>query len=215
MQIIPTSATSQYRTPFLKNTILLSIVFVFWSIWVYRFYNNADTLDWWLENLLVIIFTIYIVLNYRKFQFSDISYFCFFCFLMLHIYGAQYAYTQNPLGEYFQNNYQLKRNPYDRLVHTSFGLFLVYPLREILIAKFNIKSIWQYILPLEFILSLACIFELIEWAVAELTTDEIGNTYVATQGDVWDAHKDIAVAVVGAAFTMFFVYIIKKRKKKV
>ena len=140
-------------------------------------------------------------------------YLCFFLFLFLHIYGAQYAYTKNPLGEWLQNSYHLWRNPYDRIVHFSFGLFLAYPLRDFLINRINVKGKWQYILPIEITLSLACIFELIEWMVAEFTTKETGETYVATQGDVWDAHKDIAVAVVGAAITMLTVYIINKKKK--
>ena len=75
------------------------------------------------------------------------------------------------------------------------------------------KGRWQYILPVEITLSLACIFELIEWTVAELTTKETGETYVATQGDVWDAHKDIALAVAGAAITMLALFIYRRQKK--
>lgn len=173
-----------------------------------------DSVDWFIENILVFIAIICLVFTYRKSQFSDLSYCLLLLFLILHIYGAQYAYTLNPLGEWLRNSYHLKRNPYDRIVHFSFGFLLAYPIREILINKLKVKGKWQYLLPIEITLSFACIFELIEWLVAEFTDKETGETYVATQGDVWDAHKDIVVAVIGAAITMLLVYIMKRRKEQ-
>jgi putative membrane protein len=65
-------------------------------------------------------------------------------------------------------------------------------------------------LPIEIAFSLGTIFELIEWGVAEFSTSATGETYVATQGDVWDAHKDIALAAVGAAVTMLVTYVCKR-----
>ncbi len=128
--------------------------------------------------------------------------------------GAQYEYTKHPLGDWFKNNYSLWRNPYDRIVHFSFGFLLVTPLQELLVKKLNVIGRWHYILPCEIILSFACIFELIEWTVAELTTKETGETYVATQGDVWDAHKDIVVALLGATIVMTFKYFKNKKTAK-
>ena len=206
------STASLKRVSFGKNKILQLLPLLFTAIWFILFFNCIDTVDWFIENILVFIFAIFITWHYRHFQFSDASYVCFFLFLLLHIFGAQYAYTKNPLGGWLQNTYHLWRNPYDRIVHFSFGLFLAYPLRDMLINRLNVKGKWQYILPVEITLSLACIFELIEWMVAAVTTKETGETYVATQGDVWDAHKDIAVAVVGAAITMAVVYFVKKKR---
>jgi putative membrane protein len=123
-----------------------------------------------------------------------------------------YAYTKNPIGEYFQNTYHLVRNPYDRIVHFSFGFLLAYPLYDSLKTKLLVKGKWKYILPVNIITTLACVFELIEWTVAELTTKETGETYVATQGDVWDAHKDIVLAIVGAAIVMFLLYFTQRSK---
>ncbi len=213
MRNVFSTATSS-RLGFNQNRLIQLLYATFVLIWFLLYYYCIDTVDWFIENILVFIFAFFITVHYRRFQFSDASYICFFLFLLLHIYGAQYAYTQNPLGEWLQNNFHLIRNPYDRIVHFSFGLFLAYPIRDILVNKINVKGKWQYILPIEITLSLACIFELIEWLVAEVTTKETGETYVATQGDVWDAHKDIAVAVVGAAITMIIVFLINKRKIK-
>jgi putative membrane protein len=208
-----TTTTSQ-RTPFLKNSWLIILAISFIAIWIYRYINNIDKTDWYLENILVAGFVVYIMANYKKFKYSDLSYVAFFLFLMLHIYGAQYAYTSNPIGAYFKNEYQLWRNPYDRVVHFSFGLFLIYPLRELLIVKFNTPKKYVASIALIIMLGLASLFELIEWAVYECTPKETGVNYVATQGDEWDPHKDIVLAVLGGAITLVFIAIIKNFRKK-
>lgn len=208
------TASQPFRKPFAENRFLFALSISFLALWFYMYFNCINTTDWFIENILVFIFAIYAIFSYRRFVFSDASYFFFFLFLLVHIFGAMYAYTQNPVGEYFQNKYSLWRNPYDRVVHFSFGFLLAYPLHDFLLNKLNVKGRWQYLLPIEITLSLASIFELIEWLVAEVTTKETGETYVATQGDVWDAHKDIALAVVGAAITMFVLYVYRKQKTR-
>ena len=105
----------------------------------------------------------------------------FFFFVMLHLYGAFYAYTQNALGSWLQNKFHLWRNPYDRIVHFSFGLFAAYPFRELLINKFRVSTRASWLLPIEIAFSFRTIFELIEWGVS-VVTKETGETYVATQG---------------------------------
>jgi len=133
---------------------------------------------------------------------------------MLHLYGAFYAYTQNAFGSWLQNTFHLWRNPYDRIVHFGFGLFMAYPFRELLIKKFRVSSRASWLLPIEIAFSFGTIFELIEWGVSVITTKETGETYVATQGDPWDAHKDIALAAAGAAVCMLITYVYNRRRQK-
>jgi putative membrane protein len=197
---------------FKANRFLHLLIAAFIVCWFAMYFNCIDVQDWFIENILVFIYALYAITTYRNFIFSNTSYLCIFLFLLLHTYGAMYAYTQNPIGEYFQNNYHLKRNPYDRVVHFSFGFLLAYPLYDILKNKLLVKRKWQYILPVNIITSLACIFELIEWTVAELTTKETGETYVATQGDVWDAHKDIVLAIVAAVIVMVVLFFTQRYK---
>lgn len=197
---------------FKQTTFLKLLIATFTALWFYMYYNCIDVQDWFIENILVFIYAIYAVVTFKQFKFTNTSYLCIFLFLLLHTYGAMYAYTQNPIGEYLQNVYQLQRNPYDRIVHFSFGFLLAYPLYNILKNKLQVKGKWQYILPVNIITTLATIFELIEWTVAELTTKKTGETYVATQGDVWDAHKDIVLAMVASTVVVLFLASYKKRK---
>ena len=95
-----------------------------------------------------------------------------------------------------------KRNHFDRLVHFSYGLLLAYPVREIFLRVVNVRGFWGYFLPLDLTMSTSMIFELLEWAVVAVFGGGVGQTYLGTQGDEWDAHKDMALASLGALITM-------------
>ena len=122
------------------------------------------------------------------------------------------SYTYNQIGLWLQNRYALQRNPYDRFVHFSFGLLIVYPLQDYLLHKLRTPLRWSYSLSVAITMVLATIFELIEWLVAACTDTETGESYVATQGDVWDALKDIALAVAASILVMGTLYFIKNKK---
>lgn len=175
---------------------MLSLLFA--VAWVIFFSTAKDATDWWLENILVFIFLIVLLAVQRKFIFSDVSLLFIFSFLLLHIYGAKMAYTLNELGELLRNNFHLVRNPYDRIVHFSFGFLMAYPFMDLLYNKFRVKGFGLVMITNMAILCLATIFELIEWGVAAFTDKITGETYVATQGDPWDAQKDIILALVGS-----------------
>ena len=49
------------------------------------------------------------------------------------------------------------------------------------------------------------LYEVIEWAAAVTFGGEVGQAYLGTQGDVWDAHKDMALATLGAVICMAVV----------
>ncbi|MEO7984731.1 MAG: DUF2238 domain-containing protein [Bacteroidota bacterium] len=180
--------------------------------WIYGWYYCIDRQDWIIENLLVVICLSVLVITRKWHRFSNLSYLCIFLFVLLHLYGAFYAYTQNAFGNWLQNKFELWRNPYDRIVHFSFGLFMAYPFRELLINKFRVSSRASWLLPVEIAFSFGTVFELIEWGVSVVTTKETGETYVATQGDPWDAHKDILLAAVGAAVCMLISFVFSCRK---
>jgi putative membrane protein len=201
-----------------ENAIPVALFLSLVLIWIFFYFNCIDIQDWFIENIIVFMTLMLLFVTKRFFSFSVAAYFCIFLFIIIHLFGAQYAYTQNPVGEWFQQKYQLTRNPYDRVVHFSFGFFLVIPLMELLHKKFKTPEKYLNIMVLNIILGLACVFELIEWMVSVFTTKETGETYVATQGDVWDAQKDIVLAVVGAFIVIGFrklTPILLKRKKMI
>jgi putative membrane protein len=187
----------------MKNTQPTAQYFYLFILFAaYTFINCQLVADWLIENILVATFLIYLSVKQldHRFRFGHLSMVCIFGFLCLHEWGAQYVYSQHPLGEYMRTSMHLQRNGYDRLVHFSFGFLLYYPMQQLLVHRF--KMPWHRVnfRVLEIILSLAAAFELIEFAVANYVfPDTLGKTYVGTQGDAWDAQKDIVMALIGCA----------------
>jgi putative membrane protein len=143
--------------------------------WILGYIYCIDRDDWLLENILVIIFLCLLVYTRQWHRFSLLSYFLIFCFLLLHLYGAFYAYTQNALGNWLQHTFQLWRNPYDRIVHFSFGLLAAFPIRELLITKFKVSKKAGWLLPIEIAFSLGTVFEMIEWGVSAIQLKKLGK----------------------------------------
>ena len=81
-------------------------------------------------------------------------------------------------------------------------LLLAYPVREIFLRVAAVKGFWGYFLPLDLTMSTSMMYELIEWGFAMIFGGDAGAAYLGTQGDVWDAHKDMALATLGAVIAM-------------
>jgi putative membrane protein len=205
-----TVAISDHRTAFSRNPLLWVLMALFFSLWAWTFLNTTDLANWWLENALTILFIIFLLVSYRYYQFSDLSYLLIFAYLSLHVYGATHTYAENPFGYWLKDQLALERNPYDRLVHFSFGFLLAYPMREAFLNWLDFPRWVAWALPIEITLSVSAIYELIEWAVADIFFKEQGAAYLGTQGDVWDAQKDIALAVLGAILATTIVSTVKK-----
>lgn len=210
-----TFATDTHFTLYRNNLLLILYSVLFAAFWVYTGFHTPDPKNWWMENTLTASAVILLVVFYRYFQFSDFGYTCLFLFMMLHVYGSQYTYADNPFGFWVQEELDLKRNHYDRLVHFSFGLLLAYPMHEIFWRVARLRNSTAYLLPVELTISLGAIYELAEWAVADIFFPKQGMAFLGMQGDIWDAQKDIFVATVGALLTMGTLYLwhhgLKKR----
>ena len=92
----------------------------------------------------------------------------------------------------------MQRNHYDRIVHFSFGFLLAYPMRELFLMWLKFPAWVSWALPIEITLSVSGLYELVEWAVADIFFPAQGDAYLGTQGDIWDAQKDMFMATLGA-----------------
>jgi putative membrane protein len=199
--------------------ILSSLFIILFSLLAISPYDRAD---WLLENVIVLVFVVVMASTYKKFPFSRISYSLIFVFLCLHEIGAHHTYSRVPYDSFFVSifNFSLneamgwERNNYDRIVHFLYGLFLAYPFREVYCRVANGKGFWGYFFPLLFTIAASMIFELIEWAAAEIFGGELGMAFLGTQGDIWDAHKDMALASLGAVVAMLITIVINMRIQK-
>lgn len=209
-----TTASSTIRSPFRQNYFLISYLILFFALWASTLIGTTDLYNWIIENTLVVIFLFILALTFRRFQFSDVSYTFIFVYLCLHVYGAKYTYAENPFGYWMKDYFHFERNQYDRIVHFSFGFMLAYPMRDFFLNKMKFPSWVGWILPVEITLSFSCLYELIEWAVADVLFTEQGAAYLGSQGDIWDAQKDMFMAGCGATIIMFLVFTARRIFKK-
>lgn len=205
-----TIAISKDRTPFKKNLWLFTFIIVFAFVWVNSLVGTTDIKNWFLENTLSFIFAGFIIVTFKKHQFSDLSYLLICIYLCLHVYGSKYTYAENPFGYWLKDVLHLSRNHYDRIVHFSFGFLLAYPMREMFLKWLKYPRWVAWLLPIEITLSISAFYELIEWAVADIFFKAQGDAYLGTQGDIWDAQKDIFLAFCGAIIATTIVSLVKK-----
>jgi len=191
---------------------------LFAILWVALAIAPLDRRDWALENALVVALAVFIAATYKRLVLSRVSYTLIFLFLCLHEVGAHYTYAEVPYDEWFRSlagvtlNSLLgwERNNFDRVVHFSYGLLIAYPVREIFQRVAMVRGFWGYFLPLDLTMSTSMMFELFEWGAAEMFGGDLGQAYLGTQGDVWDAHKDMALASLGALVAMLLTFAINR-----
>ncbi len=190
-------------------------------LWAALAIAPSDRSTWLLENALVAGGAILLWLARRTFRFSDVSLFLILLFLALHAVGSHYTYSGVPYDDWWRaltgrslnEAMGWERNHFDRLVHFSYGLLLAYPIREFFLRVAEVHGFWGYFLPLDVTLSTSALYELIEWGAAEFFGGDLGIHYLGTQGDVWDAHKDMALAGLGALIAVLIIAWLNWRMK--
>lgn len=193
-----------------RKRYLLALLGLFSVLWIALAIAPSHRADWLLENALLIVGLGALIATHRILPLSAISYTTIFLFLCLHTVGAHYTYSEVPYDEAFRalTGRSLdalmgwERNHFDRFVHFSYGLLLAYPIRELFLRVAQVRGFWGYFLPLDVTMSTSMLYELIEWGAALGFGGDLGVAYLGTQGDVWDAQKDMALASLGALLSM-------------
>lgn len=176
--------------------------------------------DWWMENVLIFFGIGFLLITGRWFVFSKLSYTLTFVFLCLHTLGAHYTYSEVPYREWLEavgvdaptseSVPAPDRNQFDRAIHFLYGLFITWPYREAFYyAVVPRRAFWSYLLPLSFSMATSLLYELLEWAAAIIYGGELGMAFLGTQGDIWDAHKDMLLAAIGSLLCFALMLVIK------
>ena len=187
-----------------RYPLVLLAAFLLW--WFLLAVRPSYRQDWLLENLLVFVAVPLLVWSYPRLRLSNTAYTLLFVFFGLHAVGAHYTYAEVPYDRWAQmltghtvsDALGLGRNHYDRLVHFAYGLLVTPAAIEVLDVRAPQRRFWRWLVPLLFMISHSTIYEMIEWAAAAIFGGDLGQAYLGTQGDVWDAQKDSAMAGLGA-----------------
>jgi putative membrane protein len=186
----------QHRRLVTVLAVAFALLFA-WSAW-----HPWHRQDWVLENVPVVAAVALATWIYFRVPFSRSSWILVFLFLCFHEIGAHYTYSEVPWRQWLASLTGPEpiggRNHFDRAVHFLYGFLLVVPLRELLTHFLKVPRVWSWLIPIDIILSTSLIYELIEWGAAVVFGGDLGQAYLGTQGDPWDAHRDMALAGLGA-----------------
>jgi putative membrane protein len=191
---VPVGWLSHERFP----KLLLALGFVLFAALAIAPHDRAD---WALENALLVGGVAALAATRRALPLSRVSYTLIFLFACLHMVGAHYTYSLVPYERWLPW-LEGGRNHYDRVVHLCYGLWIAYPVREVFLRVADVRGFWGYYLPLDVTMATSMLYELVEWTAAEVFGGELGVAYLGTQGDVWDAQKDMALATLGGVAAM-------------
>ena len=166
--------------------------------------------EMFLQHLPTVAAILVLALTARRFPLSDATFTCLILFMLLHVLGARYIYSNVPYDEWSQRwlgfgiteRFGFRRNHYDRVVHFFFGLLWVRPVWEICVRYFKVPRRFAFYTALEFVLAFSMVYELFEWGLALLLSPQEADAYNGQQGDIWDAQKDMSLAAVGALLAL-------------
>ena len=165
---------------------------------------------WFAENLTVWIILAFVLLLYRRgVRFSNLAYALMFVLVYLHTIGGHYTFAQVPFG-WVTETFHFARNHFDRVAHFSVG-FYAFAIAEWLYArKLVANKFLLFTYPVFVIATIAMTYELVEWVYAASAAPEAGAAYLGSQGDMWDAQKDMLADTLGAIVATAAFFVVRK-----
>jgi putative membrane protein len=179
---------------YVPHVLLAAYVLVF--IWLGIDPYSRDV--WYVENGPILAIVLGLVIAWFKgLRFSAMSYILMSVLVFMHTIGGHFTFERVPF-DWFNNFFGFERNMYDRVAHFTVG-FYAYPFAEYLLKRNLVNVKWlAYFTPLCFIMSVAALYELFEWWYAATYGGSAGAAFLGSQGDIWDAQKDILMDTLGA-----------------
>lgn len=197
---------------FKENTTPKILLLAYIGLLIWSSINPYDRTTWWAENVPIMgIVATLIILYSRKVRFSATSYILMSCLVFLHTIGGHYTFERVPF-DWFTNFFGFERNHYDRIAHFTVGFF-AFPITEYIEQRdlSNRKKLtWLFaVFSIAFV---AMGYELIEWVFAATEGGEAGTNFLGSQGDIWDAQKDMLADTLGAIAAASTYFITAKKK---
>lgn len=182
---------------FLKTLLLLLLMLLIWSA-----IKPFEYFTWFLEVLPAVIGVLVLLITYKNLQFTKLVYVLIFIHCVILIIGGHYTYAEVPLFDWIQEVFHQSRNNYDKVGHFAQGFVPAMITRELLLRKniINRKS-WLNFIVVCIALAISVTYEFIEWGVS-LVTGDGGDSFLGTQGYVWDTQSDMFYATFGAIIAL-------------
>lgn len=178
---------------FIYTLLLIICALLIWSV-----INPKEYFTWFLEVLPAILGILVLIFTFKKFRFTNLLYLLIFFHCVILIIGGHYTYAEVPFFDWVREVFNQSRNNYDKLGHFVQGFVPAMIARELLIRKEVVmKKNWLPFIIVCIALAISAAYELIEWAVS-IATGEGGDSFLGTQGYIWDTQSDMLYATIGA-----------------
>lgn len=194
--------------------ILLLIVL---AVFIWSAIKPVGYRIWTLEVLPAVIGLLVVITIYKKFQLTTLSYLIIAILSIFTFIGGHYTYSEVPFFNWIKDDFDFKRNHYDRFGHFLKGLLIIV-IREILVRTSPLsKGKWLIFLSLSVSLAIAALYEIIEWLVSVITHGgKASKDFLGTQGDIWDSQWDMSLTFAGSIIALILLsslhnkYLLKK-----
>ncbi|MEE4175436.1 MAG: DUF2238 domain-containing protein [Xanthomonadales bacterium] len=170
----------------------------FFAVLAWSAVDPHDRLTWWLEVAPALAALIALAVTRQSFPLTPLAYVLILAHCMILMVGGHYTYAEVPAGEWVRELVGGSRNNYDKLGHFAQGFVPAMVAREVLVRLQVVQRRgWLGFLVVCFCLAFSAFYELIEWWAA-LLSQEAAESFLGTQGYVWDTQSDMLWALVGA-----------------
>lgn len=169
---------------------------------------------WWMEVIPAVLAIALLAATYKRFEFTPLVYFLVWVHCIILFVGGHYTYEAVPLFNYIRDFFGHGRNNYDKIGHLAQGFIPAIVARELLIRTSPLRpGNWMVTLILLSILGISAFYELIEWWAAA-AMGGTADSFLGSQGDIWDAQKDMLCALLGAAAALLTLSGLHNRQLK-
>ncbi len=182
-----------------------SLLAVLIALLVWSAINPFEYFTWFLEILPALVGILVVIFTFKRFQFTNLVYILIFLHCVILIIGGHYTYAEVPLFDWIQETFQHSRNNYDKIGHFAQGFVPAIITRELFLRK-NVVSgrKWLNFIVVCIAMTISVSYEFIEWGVS-LSTGEGGDSFLGTQGYIWDTQSDMLFATIGAILALVFL----------
>jgi putative membrane protein len=175
-----------------RTLLLLFTIALAWSA-----VRPHDWFTWALEVFPAVIGAVLLIATRKRFALTPLLCILLFIHALILVVGGHYTYALVPFGFWLRDAFGFTRNHYDRIGHFAQGFVPAIVAREILIRRGVVRGRgWLFSIVVAFCLAISAAYELLEWSVSALSGSK-GDSFLGTQGDVWDTQKDMALALLG------------------
>lgn len=165
-----------------------------------------ERVTWVAETAPAMIGAIILILTYRRFRFTTLTYAMAWLFALILITGGHWTYAEVPVGNWARDAMGLSRNHFDRVGHFMQGVVPALFARELLLRTSGLqRGKWLFFTCVSMALAISAGYEIFEWQYAVFFGGQRAEDFLGSQGDVWDAQKDMFMALIGAVISLLLL----------